>query len=172
MGIERNPNIEPLLERMTLLEKIGQITQVDVNSLRDGAVRDLAIGSVLSGGGGNPTPNNPEAWAQMVHRVQSEALQSRLGIPLLYGADAVHGHSNVRGATIFPHNVGLGATHDEELVERVGRITARELLATNVHWAFAPAVSVPRTSDGAAPSKDSARTPRSSRPSAQPSSEG
>jgi beta-glucosidase len=99
---------------------------------------------VLSGGGGNPTPNNPEAWARMVHRVQSEALQSRLGIPLLYGADAVHGHSNVRGATIFPHNVGLGATHDEDLVERVGGITARELLATNVHWAFAPAVSVPQ----------------------------
>jgi beta-glucosidase len=129
---------------MTLREKIGQMTQVDVKSLRDGAVRDLGIGSVLSGGGGNPTPNNPQAWAEMVRSVQAQALESRLGIPLLYGVDAVHGHSNVRGATIFPHNVGLGATRDTNLVERVGGVTATELLATNVHWTFAPAVSVPQ----------------------------
>ena len=132
------------MERMTLLEKIGQMAQVDVNSLREGAVRQFGIGSVLSGGGGNPTPNNPEAWAGMVHRVQSEALESRLGIPLLYGVDAIHGHNNLRGATIFPHNVGLGATRDPDLVERIGVITASELLATNVHWTFAPAVSVPQ----------------------------
>ena len=129
---------------MTLLEKIGQMTQVDVHSLREGAVGEFGIGSVLSGGGGNPTPNNPGAWAEMVHRVQSEALDSRLGIPLLYGVDAVHGHNNVRGATIFPHNVGLGATRDPDLVERIGRVTASELLATNVRWTFAPAVSVPQ----------------------------
>jgi len=135
---------ERLMERMTLLEKIGQMTQVDVHSLREGAVRRFGIGSVLSGGGGNPTPNNPEAWADMVQRVQREALESRLGIPLLYGVDAIHGHNNVRGATIFPHNVGLGATRDPDLVERIGRVTASELLATNVHWTFAPAVSVPQ----------------------------
>jgi beta-glucosidase len=138
------PNLEQLVERMTLLEKIGQMTQVDVKSLVEGAVREFGIGSVLSGGGGNPTPNNPGAWAEMVRRVQREALESRLGIPLLYGVDAVHGHSNVRGATIFPHNIGLGATRDLDLVERAGRITASELLATNVHWTFAPAVSVPQ----------------------------
>src|SRR5216683_2648915 len=142
--IRVNPDLEPLIERMTLLEKIGQMTQVDVNSLLEGAVREFGIGSVLSGGGGNPSPNNPQAWADMVRRVQSEALESRLGIPLLYGVDAVHGHSNLRGATIFPHNVGLGATRDLDLVERIGRITASELLATNVHWTFAPAVSVPQ----------------------------
>ncbi len=129
---------------MSLAEKIGQMTQVEVGSLRDGAIRALGIGSVLSGGGGNPTPNDPPTWAQMVRRVQSEALQSRLGIPLLYGVDAVHGHNNLRGATIFPHNVGLGATGDGDLVERVAGITARELLATNVHWTFAPALSVPQ----------------------------
>lgn len=139
-----NSDVEHLLERMTVLEKIGQMTQVDVKSLHDGAVREFAIGSVLSGGGGNPTPNTPQAWAEMVRRVQTEALESRLGIPLLYGVDAVHGHSNLRGATIFPHNVGLGATRDPDLVERIGRITASELLATNVHWTFAPAVSVPQ----------------------------
>jgi beta-glucosidase len=144
VGDELNPDIEHLIERMTLLEKIGQMTQVDVHSLREGAVREFGIGSVLSGGGGNPRPNNPAAWADMVRRVQSEALESRLEIPLLYGVDAVHGHNNVRGATIFPHNVGLGAARDLNLVERIGRITASELLATNVHWTFAPAVSVPQ----------------------------
>jgi beta-glucosidase len=128
--------------RMTLLEKIGQMTQVDFKSLSGGAVRDFALGSVVSGGGVNPIPNNPQMWAERVRRVQTEALQSRLGIPLLFGVDAVHGHNNVRGATIFPHNVGLGATRDPELMERIGVITARELLATNVHWTFAPAVSV------------------------------
>lgn len=144
MGNELNPNIEQLMGSMTLLEKIGQMTQVDVNSLHDGAVREFGLGSVLSGGGGNPDPNNPGAWAEMVRRVESEALESRLGIPLLYGVDAVHGHSNMRGATIFPHNVGLGAAGDADLVQRIGHVTASELLATNVHWTFAPAVSVPQ----------------------------
>ncbi len=144
MGNELKTDIDELIGRMTLLEKIGQMTQVEVNSLGDGAIREFGIGSVLSGGGGNPTPNSPETWAEMVRRVQGAALRSRLGIPLLYGVDAVHGHSNVRGATIFPHNVGLGATRDEDLVERVARITARELVATNVHWTFAPVVSVPQ----------------------------
>ena len=137
-------DIERLMARMTLAERIGQMTQVDVKSLHEGAVRELGIGSVLSGGGGNPTPNNPATWAEMVRRVQREALASRLGIPLLYGVDAVHGHSNVYGATIFPHNVALGATGDPHLVEATARITARELVATNVRWTFAPAVSVPQ----------------------------
>src|SRR5260370_37873804 len=138
------PEIEELMRRMTLLEKIGQMTQVDVNSLQEGAVRECGIGSVLSGGGGNPTPNDPAAGAEMVRRGHAEALESRLGIPLLYGVGATHGHSNLRGATIFPHNVGLGATRGAGLVERIGRVTAREMLATNVHWTFAPAVSVPQ----------------------------
>ena len=136
--------VEQLLGRMTLLEKIGQMTQADINSLREGSIRDLGLGSVLSGAGVNPTPNNPQSWSEMVRRVQAEALETRLRIPLLYGVDAVHGHNNVRGATVFPHNIGLGATGDAELVERVGDVTARELLATNVHWTFAPAVSVPQ----------------------------
>ncbi|MEO1644773.1 MAG: glycoside hydrolase family 3 protein, partial [Chloroflexota bacterium] len=80
----------------------------------------------------------------MVQSYMQPSLETRLGIPLIYGSDAVHGHSNVVGATIFPHNVGLGATRDANLVERVGYATAKEILATNVHWNFAPAVSVPR----------------------------
>lgn len=136
--------VRALLAQMTLAEKAGQMAQIEKNSITPAQVRDYAVGSVLSGGGGNPTPNTPQAWAQMVRTFQEAALQSRLGIPILYGSDAVHGHNNVRGATIFPHNIGLGATRDADLVRRTTQVTAREALATNVQWAFAPAVSVPR----------------------------
>ncbi len=137
-------NVESLLTRMTLPEKIGQMTQVEKNSLSPQDVTDFYIGSVLSGGGGNPIPNTPADWLAMVRGFQEAALQTRLRIPLIYGADAVHGHSNVHGATIFPHNIGLGATRDPALVETVARITAAEMLATGVHWSFAPTVAVPQ----------------------------
>src|SRR6185369_973455 len=136
--------IEGLVEQMTLAEKIGQMTQVEKNSISPDAVTRYFIGSVLSGGGGNPEPNSPENWAQMVRNFQEAALKTRLAIPLIYGSDAVHGHNNVHGATIFPHNIGLGATRDADLIERIGRVVAQEIMATNVHWDFAPAVSVPQ----------------------------
>jgi beta-glucosidase len=129
---------------MTLAEKIGQMTQVENRSITPAEVAQHAIGSVLSGGGGNPEPNTPENWATMVRGYQEAALQTRLGIPLLYGADAVHGHSNVKGAVVFPHNIGLGASGDAHLANRIGQITAVEALATGIHWAFAPAVSIPQ----------------------------
>ncbi len=131
-----------LVGRMTLAEKAGQMTQAEKNSITPDAVADFAIGSVLSGGGGNPDPNTPESWAGMVGGFLAGARRSRLGIPLLYGTDAVHGHSNVVGATIFPHNVGLGATGDAGLVERVYRATAVETAATGARWDFAPTVAV------------------------------
>jgi beta-glucosidase len=142
--IEVSTEVDALLEQMSLAEKIGQMTQVEKNSIPPADVTAFYIGSVLSGGGGNPTPNTPENWAKMVRDFQEAALQTRLRIPLIYGVDAVHGHSNVRGAVIFPHNIGLGATRDADLVRRIARATAQELLATNVHWDFAPAVSVPQ----------------------------
>jgi beta-glucosidase len=135
---------EARVAQMTLLEKIGQMTQVEKNSLKPGDVKRLALGSVLSGGGGNPTPNNPQTWRSMVEAFQEEALDSRLGIPLLYGSDGVHGHNNVVGATIFPHNIGLGCTRDADLIKRIARVTALECVATGVRWDFAPAVSIPR----------------------------
>jgi beta-glucosidase len=138
------PGVRALLEQMTLAEKIGQMTQVEKNSITPEEVARHAIGSVLSGGGGNPTPNTLQAWASMVRAFLEGALQSRLGIPLIYGVDAVHGHNNVVGATIFPHNVGLGAARDPALVEAIGSIVAREILATNVHWDFTPCVAVPQ----------------------------
>jgi len=122
--------MDDLLTRMTLAEKIGQMTQVEKNSLPASDVTACFIGSVLSGGGGNPSPNTAATWAAMVKEYQQAALQTRLAIPLIYGADAVHGHNNVHGATIFPHNIGLGAAGDEALVKAIGTATAEEMLAT------------------------------------------
>ncbi|MBN1810581.1 MAG: glycoside hydrolase family 3 protein [Anaerolineae bacterium] len=137
--------VEDLLARMTLAEKIGQMTQVEKNSIRPEDITDLTIGSILSGGGGYPFGGNtPERWADMVDGYQEYALKTRLSIPLIYGVDAVHGHNNVKGATVFPHNIGLGATRDPELMERVGQVTAKEMIATGIYWNFGPVVAVPQ----------------------------
>jgi beta-glucosidase len=102
------------------------------------------LGSLLSGGGSVPTPNTPEAWADMVDGFQARALQTRLGIPLVYGVDSVHGHGNLVGATVFPHNIGLGATRNPRLVEQIEHVTAIETRATGPQWVFAPCVCVAR----------------------------
>lgn len=136
--------VEDLLARMTLAEKIGQMTQVEKNSITPEAVTTYFIGSVLSGGGGYPASNTPQAWYDMVESFKQAALDTRLGIPLIYGVDAIHGHNNLAGAVIFPHAVGLGATRNPELVQRVAEITALEVAATNVDWDFAPVVAVPQ----------------------------
>jgi len=140
------PNrVADLLARMTLEEKIGQMTQPDRGSLS--AEADIAsyyLGSILSGGGSAPTPNTPTAWADMYDRYQGIALSTRLGIPIIYGIDAVHGHNNVYGATIFPHNIGLGATRNPALIQQVGRATAEEVAGTGIDWTFAPCLCVAR----------------------------
>jgi beta-glucosidase len=145
---ETNPAdaVEALLSQMTLAEKIGQMTQPDQEYLEDAAeITELQFGSVLSGGNSDPAAGNSmEAWTEMYDRYQRAALETRLGIPLLYGVDAVHGHSNVLGAVIFPHNIGLGATRDPALVRRIAEITGLEMRATGVQWTFSPAVTVPR----------------------------
>jgi beta-glucosidase len=134
--------VEDLLKRMTLDEKIGQMTQVEKNSIKLGDITRYYIGSILSGGGGSPVNNTPQDWYAMVEGFQDEALGTRLEIPLIYGVDAVHGHGNLLNATIFPHNIGLGATNNPELIEKIGRATAEEILATGIHWNFAPVVAV------------------------------
>ena len=136
--------IDELVGAMTLDEKIGQITQVDRSAITLEEVAELGIGSILSGGGGNPDPNTPQTWRAMVDDYVDASRRSRLGLPILYGTDAVHGHSNVIGATIFPHNIALGAAGDPELVTRVARATAIETAATGARWAFAPMVAVPQ----------------------------
>ena len=134
--------IDDLLARMTLEEKIGQMTLVAEDSLDPQAVFDYFIGGVLSGGNDEPNVNTPEGWLEMVTEFQDAALDTRLGIPLIYGIDAVHGHNNVIGATIFPHNIGLGATRNAELVEQIGAATAAEMMATGIYWNYAPALPV------------------------------
>lgn len=137
--------IDDLLSRMTLEEKIGQMSQIDrVNAKPMSDISTWALGSVLSGGGSGPAINTPAEWAKMYDLYQSYALKSRLGIPLIYGVDAVHGHSNVKGAVIFPHNIGLGCTRNPELVEKACRITAVEVAATGIDWTFSPCIAVPR----------------------------
>jgi beta-glucosidase len=136
--------VEDLLARMTLDEKLGQMTLVEKDALEEGDLARLSIGAVLSGGGGAPRVNHAERWADMVDGFQQEATTSRLGIPVLYGVDAVHGHNNVVGATIFPHNIGLGAAGDPELVHAIGAATAVEMLATGIPWNYAPVVAVPQ----------------------------
>ena len=139
------PAVEALLARMTLDEKLGQMTQVDRSALVDGTeIHDFFIGSVLSGGDSLAIPNTPASWADSTDAYQTQALSTRLGIPLLYGIDAVHGIGGVRGAVVFPHNVGLGCTRSPELVEAVARVTALEVAGTGIDWAFAPCVAVSR----------------------------
>lgn len=138
--------VADLLGRMTLAEKVGQMTQAERASIDSdpSIIASDNLGSVLSGGGSVPTPNTPTAWADMVDRYQRAALQSRLHIPILYGIDTVHGDGNMYGATVFPHNIGLGATRDPKLVAEVEHVAASETRSTGPQWAFAPCICVAR----------------------------
>jgi beta-glucosidase len=136
--------VKDLMGRMTLEEKIGQMVQADSTWLAIPDVSKYFLGSVLSGGDSEMPDVTPTGWYAYVERVQKQALATRLGIPVLYGIDAVHGHNNVKGATVFPHNIGLGATRDPRLVEEIGRITALEVAGTGMHWAFGPCLAVPQ----------------------------
>jgi beta-glucosidase len=138
--------VTDLLGRMTLAEKVGQMTQAERASIDSdpSIIASDNLGSVLSGGGSVPTPNTPTAWADMVDRYQRAALQSRLHIPILYGIDTVHGDGNMYGATVFPHNIGLGATRDPALVADVEHVAASETRSTGPQWVFAPCICVAR----------------------------
>jgi len=138
--------VEDLLSRMTLDEKAGQMVQAERGSI-SGAIQhidEFFIGSVLSGGGSVPSPNSPESWVEMYNEMQSRAMSTRLGIPLIYGIDAVHGHNNLQDAVIFPHNIGLGCTRNPQLVRECAEITATEVRATGLDWTFSPCITVPQ----------------------------
>jgi beta-glucosidase len=138
--------VADLLGRMTLAEKVGQMTQTERYQVYDDPtpITTWNLGSILSGGGSTPTENTPVAWANMVDRFQKAALATRLHIPLIYGIDAVHGDGNMYGATVFPHNIGLGATRDPALVGEVGHITASETRASGPQWSFSPCICAPQ----------------------------
>jgi beta-glucosidase len=138
--------VKAIVEKMSLAEKVGQMTQPDISAVKDlNEITTLALGSILSGGSSDPTTGNKLSdWAALYEDCQIRALKSRLGIPLIYGVDAVHGHNNILGAVIFPHNIGLGCTRNPQLVQEIGRVTAREVRASGIQWAFAACVAVPR----------------------------
>jgi beta-glucosidase len=137
--------VEAALKTLTLRQKVGQITQPEIRAITPDEVRDYSIGTVLNGGGGWPGEDRaatPAQWRALSERFQAAALQGTPGIPLIWGTDAVHGHNNVRGATLFPHNIALGATRNADLVRDIGRATARAVRATGLHWTFAPTLAV------------------------------
>jgi beta-glucosidase len=136
-----------LLSQMTLDEKIGQMTQIEIGALlrNPKPVASALLGSVLSGGDGNPPgTNDAKNWYTMVGQMQAQAMSTRLAIPILYGIDAMHGDAHLTGATVFPHNIGMGATHDAALVQQECKVTAAEMNATGVRWTFGPVVAVPQ----------------------------
>ena len=138
-----NNDVSGLISSMTLEEKIGQMTQVDYRYLQDVTdINKYFLGSILSGGGSTPPTNQPSSWVDLYNRFQEQALKTRLKIPLIYGIDAVHGHNNVVGATIFPHNIGLGCANDEKLIKEIAVATAVEIKATGLDWTFAPCLAV------------------------------
>ncbi|XP_027368433.1 uncharacterized protein LOC113874410 [Abrus precatorius] len=144
-----NPNepietrLKHLLSLMTLKEKIAQMTQIERSVATPSAIKHFSIGSIFSAPNSGPFEKALSSdWADMVDGFQKLALESRLGIPIIYGTDAVHGNNSVYGATIFPHNVGLGATRDADLVQRIGAATSLELRASGIHYTFAPCVAV------------------------------
>ena len=138
-----NNDISGLVSSMTLKEKIGQMTQVDYRYLQDVTdINKYFLGSILSGGGATPPTNQPSSWVDLYNKFQEQALNTRLKIPLIYGIDAVHGHNNVVGATIFPHNIGLGCANDEKLIKEIAVATAVEIQATGLDWTFAPCLAV------------------------------
>ncbi|MEV0185504.1 glycoside hydrolase family 3 N-terminal domain-containing protein [Streptomyces sp. NPDC050625] len=137
--------VADLLSRMSLAEKAGQMTQAERGAVANGGdIATYDLGSLLSGGGSTPTPNTPEAWAKMIDGFQLRAQATRFQIPLIYGVDAVHGHNNLAGATVMPHNIGIGATRDPRLAQQAGSVTAAEVRATGIPWDFAPCLCVTR----------------------------
>jgi beta-glucosidase len=139
--------IEDLLARMTPAQKVGQLIQADIGSVKPADVRRLALGSVLNGGNSSPRDDKlaaPGEWLALADRFYEASVAGGAGVPVLWGTDAVHGHNNIPGATIFPHNIGLGATRDAELIRRIGEITALEVRVTGLDWAFSPTVAVAR----------------------------
>ena len=151
-GVERDAQVEAfvadILSRMTVEEKVGQVIQADISEVTPELAAQYHLGSVLNGGNSGPGDDNfapPEAWlalADAYYNASTDTSDGGAGIPIIWGTDAVHGHSNIVGATLFPHNIGLGAANNPDLIRRIGRVTALEVRATGQEWTFAPTLAV------------------------------
>jgi beta-glucosidase len=139
--------IDALLSRMTIEQKIGQLIQADISTIKPDDLLQYPLGSILAGGNSGPYGDeraNAATWSQLVGEFRAVSRKSGARIPILFGIDAVHGHSNLPGATIFPHNIGLGATNDPEMIERIGAATAEEIAGSGIEWTFAPTLAAPQ----------------------------
>jgi len=140
--------IEQLLARLTPAQKVGQLIQADIGSITPDDLQHYPLGSILNGGNSAPRDDKlaaPSEWLSLADRFYDASVAaSPEGLPLMWGTDAVHGHNNVPGATVFPHNIGLGAARDPQLIRRIGEITALEVRVTGLDWAFSPTVAVAR----------------------------
>lgn len=136
--------VKDLISRMQMDEKIGQMIQVARDSKDSNEISQYNIGSILSGGGSTPNDNSPQGWTDMIKGYQQSAADTRLGIPIIYGVDAVHGHDIVMDAVVFPHNIGLGAANNTELMKNIASVTAEEMLSTGITYNFGPCVAVPK----------------------------
>ena len=139
--------VDEVLSEMTLEEKVGQTIMADLDFIKPSDLNRYPIGGILNGGNTSPNGNQratTNEWKQLAQDFYDESKSSGADIPILWGTDAVHGHSNVFGATIFPHNIGLGASANEKLLKDIGSAVAEEVLATGLYWTFAPTVTVPQ----------------------------
>ncbi len=145
---ELNARVDEIFLQMSLEEKIGQIIQAEIQSITPEQAKKYHIGSILNGGGSMPyriTNAKQEDWLRMAdafYEASMDASDGKIAIPIIWGTDAVHGHGNLTGATVFPHNIGLGAANNPELIRQIGQATAREVRATGIEWVFAPTVAV------------------------------
>ena len=139
--------VNNLIAKMSIEEKVGQVIQADLDFIKPSDLRDYPIGSVLNGGNTSPRGKlraSPSEWKSLAQEFYEESKRTGASIPVLWGTDAVHGHSNVFGATIFPHNIGIGAAANPQLVKEIGAAVAEEVLATGLFWTFAPTVTIPQ----------------------------
>lgn len=163
-AVDINAKVDSILRLMTLDEKIGQMAQGEFRNLPGTEVKTYMLGAVFSGGGGVPPDNTNNGWQNLFDGFQQQALTTRLKIPIIYGIDAVHGHSNLKGAVIFPHNIGMGSMQDTALYSLACRATAIEVKSTGLNWTFSPCITVPRderwgrTFEGFGETPDESRT--------------
>jgi beta-glucosidase-like glycosyl hydrolase len=145
--------VDDLMSRMSLFDKVGQMDQTLLTVVNNGTttnnssynnIRAWRLGSILSGGDTNPTPNSPTGWADMVDSLEYRALATPLQIPIIYGEDTIHGNAHMVGAVMFPHDIGMGATHDPDLSYQQGVITAQETRSSGPQWGFGPTICAAR----------------------------